>query len=85
MNRPPIRISTDRADPGYRADWFRFRVFLDGAPLPRCVTADEEAGYALIAAEGTLGQRPLLMALHGAVTVIAGPNPEQPHTVGGSQ
>jgi len=67
--RDKMRISTDPHDAGYRVDWFRFAVFLDGVYQPRCVTADEERGLITIAAEGTIGQRPMLFDLTGTVEI----------------
>lgn len=38
-----MRLSVRNSDPGYSADAFRACVFLDGAELRHCFTADEEA------------------------------------------
>lgn len=74
--REKIRISADRRDKGYRADWSRFAASLDGVVLPRCVTADEEEGLAIVAAEGTIGQLPLMLELRGAVKINRLPDGE---------
>jgi len=41
-----VRISVRANDPGLRPDAIRARVFLDGALISDCFTADEEKGEA---------------------------------------
>ena len=43
-----MRVSTRSSDPGYTADYFRYKVLLDGILLSNYIFADEEAGEALI-------------------------------------
>lgn len=45
-----MRLSTDPEDPGYhpRIHEARVTVYLNGERIDRCITADEERGYALV-------------------------------------
>lgn len=45
-----MRITADRDDPDFIGDgnYGRYRVLLNGAPLPDCVEADDQAGYAVV-------------------------------------
>lgn len=44
MRTEKIRISADPSDKGYRCDFWRFAVFLDGQPVELVQMADEETG-----------------------------------------
>lgn len=47
----PMRISSDRGDPGYRQfmvareNGKTVRVYLDGVEVQKCIAADDEAGW----------------------------------------
>lgn len=44
-----MRVSVDKADPGYRVDAYQFQAFLDGQEIStRCVTADEDVGEVVV-------------------------------------
>ncbi|OAI29767.1 hypothetical protein A1351_23305 [Methylosinus sp. R-45379] len=43
-----MRISVDKSDPGYRPDARLFTAYLNGEKLEHCLTADDEAGEAVI-------------------------------------
>ena len=42
-----MRISLDAKDSGYCYHAHRYQVYLDGASMNMCITADEEQGYIL--------------------------------------
>lgn len=45
-----MRSSVKKEDPGYVnfINFDKYHVFLDGAPVPYCITADEEEGFVLV-------------------------------------
>lgn len=43
-----MRVSVIGEDPGYRPDALWYEAYLDGELLSRCVTANEEARYAIV-------------------------------------
>ena len=43
-----MRVSVDRFDPGFVRDPQRYDVIVNGAPIKHCITADEEAGIAIV-------------------------------------
>lgn len=43
-----MKVSVSKDDPGYVEDSPFYEVFLDGARLDLCVTADEEQGIAIV-------------------------------------
>lgn len=60
--REKMRVSSDMYDKGYRVDHYRFEAWLDGNPLPRCITADEDTGTAIVAAldeKGCIARAPV--------------------------
>lgn len=42
-----MRLSINQSDPGFRQG-ARANVFLNGEPVRRCITADEEAGFVIV-------------------------------------
>jgi hypothetical protein len=50
-----MRLSADKSDSNYHDIAFYAEVFLDGAKLEMCVTADEDTGEAVCIARGPDG------------------------------
>lgn len=50
-----MRLSAVRADPGYREDYDRFTVRLDGVPVHHCIVADEDEGFVTVIAQDDYG------------------------------
>jgi hypothetical protein len=53
-----MRISADKADPGYRyeATGWRYHATINGKPVKRCITADSDKGYVIKLALGPGGK-----------------------------
>lgn len=51
-----MRVSTQKDDPGFREDTYRFEVFLNGKRLDNCITADEEQMYVWVYKKGEDGK-----------------------------
>lgn len=64
-----MRLSVVKGDPGYSARAHRVKVYLDGAELKHCVTADEEQGLAVCYRIGPDGKKILKADLSGVETV----------------
>ena len=43
-----MRMSVHKNDPGYHPRAQFYDVLLNGKDLPKCITADEDRGYALV-------------------------------------
>lgn len=66
-----MRISALPADPGYRSDFHRYVVFLDGAIVDRVVTADNEAGIVIFNDAAIIpGRAPSEITLCGHVEIM---------------
>ena len=42
-----MRVSINENDPGYRDDCFLYMPYLNGQPIPNCVTMDDEEKYVI--------------------------------------
>lgn len=69
-----MRISTDEEDSGYKPDYWRYRVHLDGQELRRCITADTQRGEVLVYDKRDYGKKnPRTKLLKGKVQIFSMP------------
>jgi hypothetical protein len=75
-----MRVSVDENDPGYGALALRAKVFLDGAQIDHCVTADDATGECVVYVLGDdgapkmtgpqCGAKPLTEVRRGEVKIV---------------